>query len=184
MSTDLADAVESLKRYVAVPGEFSTIFTETTDDDLVGSLQDAFAECQFDGFFLGGDPNNPSFSETDGVVTPTLTRGQVALILLYAAARIIQTQLLNLKNRQHYKAGTAEFETEQASNVLSALLKQYDGRKQEIIQRVRLLGASSAWSMADQYFVRAVAAPYGTTDLYYGDDIDRAYDYHDPFGGW
>lgn len=181
--SDLSDSIESLKRYVAVPGEFASIFAETTDDDLLGSLQDAFAECQFDGFFLGGDPTNPSFSEVDGIVTPDLTRGQAALILLYAACRIVQTQLLNLKNRQKFEASGAVFEVEQASNVLSAILKQYQARKDEIIIRVRLVGASAAFSMADSYFINAVGPMRGTEDWYFGGDVGRAFDYHSPFGG-
>lgn len=184
MSTDLNDWVESLKRYVAVPGDFDTYFPDTTDDDLVGSLLDGFGEAQLDGFFLAGT-GSPGWTATDaGIVTPDLTRGEMALIVLYASTRIVQTQLLNLKNRQRYEAKGALFETEQASNVLTTLLKQFNDRKTEIIQRLRTVLASSAFDMADSYFIKAVGPFPGTEMYYYGGDIDRAYDYHNPFGGW
>lgn len=178
--SDLNDWVESLKRSVATPGEFETFFPDTTDDDLVGSLLDAFGECQLDGFFLTTGPGGSTYAATDaGVVTPDVTRGQVSLIIIYAACRIIQTQLLNLKNRQHYEAKGAVFETEQASNVLTAILKQFSDRKLQIISRLRIYSASAAFAMADGYLIKAT-----DSGIYYGGELDRAYDYHSPFGNW
>jgi hypothetical protein len=175
--TDLADSVEALKRYVAVPGTFADTFTETTDEDLAGSLLDGFAECQLDGFFV----RPPIVATDDGVITPDLARGQVALVVLYAATRIIHTQLLNLKSKIKYEAKGLIYETEQSSNVLTQILKDLQARKALIIQRQTLAGASAAFTMADGYFVKAVGVPY-YGDAFYGQDVDRAYDFHNPFG--
>ncbi len=177
--SNLADSVEALKRYVAVPGTFADFFTETTDDDLVGSLLDGFAECQLDGFFV----RPPVLATDDGAITPSLSRGQTALVVLYAATRIIQTQLLNLKNRTRYEAKGLVYEVEQSANVLTTLLKQLNDRKALIIQRQTLAGASAAFTMADGYFVKAVGYPnYGGTP-FQGQDVDRAYDYsNNPYG--
>lgn len=176
--SNLADAVEALKRYVAVPGTFATVFTETTDDDLAGSLLDGFAECQLDGFFV-----RPAVVATDdGVITPDLSRGQTALVVLYAATRIISTQLLNLKNRTRYEAKGLIAESEQSASILVALLKDLTARKALIVLRQTLAGASAAFTMADGYFVKAVGVNGYSDAIFYGPDVDRAYDYHSPYG--
>lgn len=177
--SDLNDWVDALKRAVAPPGEFDTLFTDSTDDELLGYLLDAFGECQLDGFFNA----NPSYVAADsGTVTPDLNRGQMALIIIYASVRIIQTQLMNMKNRQRYEAKGAVYETETGSNILTTTLKQLNDRKLEIIQRLRTYTASAAFDMADGFFIKAVGPFPGSELYYYGGDIDRAYDYHSPWG--
>lgn len=176
--SNLADAVEALKRYVAVPGTFADVFTETTDDDLVGSLLDGFAECQLDGFFV----RPPVLATDDGVIAPGLSRGQTALVVLYAATRIVQTQLLNLKNQTRYEAKGLVYEVSQSANVLTVLLKQLNDRKSLIIQRQIYAGSSAAFTMADGYFVKAVGYNGYSDAIYYGPDVDRSYDYHSPYG--
>lgn len=173
--TDLADLVEPLKRYVAVPGTFATVFPTTTDDDLTGSLLDGFGECQLDGFMI-----RPVYSaDTDtGLVSPDLSRGQMSLITLYAATTIIKTQLLNLKTITRYEAKGLVYDVEQSANVLTTILKELNDRKALIILRQTLAGASAAFTMADSYFLKAVGYFPGTEDYYYGPELDRAYDYN------
>jgi hypothetical protein len=76
---DLTDLVPSLKRALAAPGEFDATFPDSTDTDLAGTLADAVAECQLDGFF-----GNLTLDLTDTTTTPDLTSPQQALVILYA----------------------------------------------------------------------------------------------------
>jgi hypothetical protein len=171
--TDISDLVPALKRYVAVPGTFATVFPVTTDPDLIGSLLDGFSECQLDGFFIA-----PAYSaDVDaGLVTPDLSGGQEALVLLYASTRIVQTQLLNLKTATRYEAKGLIYDVSQSANVLTVLLKELNDRKALIIQRQTLAGASAAFTMADAYFLKAVGIEGPLGAGFYGQDINRAYD--------
>lgn len=172
--SDLNDWVESLKRAVAPPGQFDTYFPDTTDDDLLGSMLDAYGECQLDGFFTSG------WDLTDaGIITPDIGRGQAALLVIFAGVRIIQTQLLNFKSEQKYEAAGAIFDVKTSSNVLTSILKQMNDRKKDLILRLRTNSASSAFSMADAYILKAVGSPFTPA----GYD-DRAYDYNFPYGDW
>lgn len=171
--SDLNDWVESLKRAVAPPGQFDTYYPDSTDDDLLGSLLDAYGECQLDGFFTTGWELADS-----GVITPDITRGQAALLVIFAGVRILQTQLMNLRNEQKYEAAGAIFEVKTSSNVLTSILKQMNDRKKELIVRLRTNSASSAFSMADAYILKAVGTPFTLSGY------DRAYDYNLPYGDW
>lgn len=153
--TSLADLVEPLKRYVAVPGAFEDTFPTTSDEDLIGSLLDGFAESQLDGYFT-----SPVYSATDeGEVSPDISRAEAALVTLYASTRIITTQLINLKTLQRYQAGNLVYETQQTAGVLTAILKDLQARKDAIIKRSLQLGAGAAFEMADAYYVRATISP-------------------------
>lgn len=153
--TDLGDHIETLQRSVAVPGTFATIFPDTTDDDLIGSLMDAYAEAQMDGFFAG--PSGPALDLDTAVITPDISLAQVRLVVLYAAYQIISTQLLNLKNKVRYEAKGVIYETEQASTVLTGLLKSFGDRKALLLLRAQRLGAGSVFVMADKYYMAAVS---------------------------
>jgi hypothetical protein len=168
--TSLTDLVDPLKRYVAVPGTFDDVFPDTTDEDLLGSLLDGFAEAQLDGFFI-----RPEVSVTDdGDTTPDLSRGEGALIAIYASTRIVLTQLMNLRTQERYEARGLISETSRSSQVLTALLKDLTARKTALITRMQTyagLSGDAGFTMADQYFARAIGASLGGGD-------DRAYDYH------
>lgn len=175
--SDLNNLVDALKRRVAVPGDFENVFPDTTDDDVTGLLMDGFARAQLDGYFVA-----PGFAMDDnGVVTPDLSRAQGSLIVLYSGVQMVQTQMLNLKNRTHYKAGNVEYQTEQGSNVLTSILKQLRDELTVVQKLAASAGASAATMVADQYFLKAVGPYPGTEGFYYGPEIDRAYDYHQPF---
>lgn len=173
--TDLTDLTEQLKRRLAVPGEFATLFPSTTDDDLAGTILDGFARAQLDGFFV-----SPSvyYATDDGVVTPPIKRAEGALICLYAAIEVTRQRLMNLAASTRYKAGNVEYDVSYASNVLTAALKQMYDEKQAIFTRQQLAGATAAFTMADLFFVKAVGYYPGTEALYYGPEMDRAMDYH------
>ncbi len=151
----LEDLIEPLKRYVAVPGTFGDVFPDTTDDDLLGSLMDGFAEAQLDGYFL-------TFQMDDeGETAPDIDRAQGALIALYAATRIVQTQLANLKTVTRYEARGLVYEAQQSAQVLVALLKDLQDRKKAIANRKDVYGAGAAFTMADQYAAREMGVDLG-----------------------
>jgi hypothetical protein len=99
--TALATLVEPLKRELAVPGTFDTIFPDTDDTALEGSLADGFGEAQLRGFF-------PTFelTEDDGAyeTTEDLTAAGAALVLIFTSMRIIRAQLRALTSSETYKA--------------------------------------------------------------------------------
>lgn len=176
--SDLSEAIPSLQRAVATPGTFATTYPTTTDDDLLGTLMDALSEVQMDGFL-----NDHSLDVNTGLVTPDLTQGQVALVLIYGACRWVQSELKNVKNQVHYKAGTAEYETSQSANVMNALLNDWTTRKQQILQRGLTAAAGLIFTMADRAFINAVT-PLPGSDIFdfWADDLSRAYDASPP--GW
>lgn len=177
--TDAADFVDSLKRSVATAGTFAAEFPNTTDDDLIGVFLDGLAEAQLDGFFIRPDVTTYT---VDGVLTPNITNAQAALIIIYAQCRMIRAELLNRINKTTYKAGPVEAIQEQSSTILTTILKEAEDRKLAIIKRSLVIGASAAFTMADAYFIKAVGSYPGGEFYAYGQDVDRAYDYHSPYG--
>lgn len=147
--SDLVDSTDSLRRVLARPGTFSTLFPETTQDDLVGVLLDGLAEVQLDGMLT-----EFSFDDT-GTVTPDLTAPQSALVILYAGVRLIRSELLNRAQHKRYVgAGGVTFEEDQATNVLRDIMKTLNDQK-ERIREIASRDYVGAFGMVDQYFVRA-----------------------------
>lgn len=148
---DLADLVPSLKRALAAPGEFDTAFPNSTDTDLSGTLADAVAECQLDGF-LG----TTVLDVINEVTTPDLNNPQQALVILYAMARVLTARVANLKNRTRYKAGNVEAETEQSSSVLVELLKETRDRKRQLLDDAKQGNLATAFAMVDMYVAKSI----------------------------
>lgn len=157
-STELVTLVEPLKRELAVPGEFPTVFPNTTDDNLTGSLADAFGAAQLDGFF-----GKSTIDLTTNTVTPGLSSGGSALILLYAAERIIRAQLRNLKTVTKYEAGGVIYDVEQGVTLLTQELKDLTQRRKDLIALVlRLQRAGQAVYVTDGYLIRAQGYLFAT----------------------
>lgn len=157
---DLTELVPALQRAVAPPGEFATLFPNSTPTDLTGVLADAVAEAQLDGFLA-----TSGLDVDASVVTPDLTAPQQALVVLYGSARVLTARVSNLKNRTRYKAGSAEAETEQSASVLVELLKQSKERKKQLLEDARAGNASSSFAMVDLYVSKSI-------DM---NDVDVAY---------
>jgi hypothetical protein len=149
--SDFLDNVESLKRVVATPGTFDTLFPDTTDQDLVGTLLDGIAQAQLDGLLA-----SYTYDDT-GTVTPDLSAPQSALVILYAGAILIRAQLLNLKTHIHYASGTAVFEQDMSTNVLRDLLKDLQARIANVVAIGSDSGAGAAFYMADQYVMSMIS---------------------------
>lgn len=149
--TDLNTLVEPLKRELAVPGTFDSVFPNTDDSDLAGALADAVGEAMLDGFF-GASTLDP----TALTVTPALSSGAQALIVIYAGARSIRSQLRNIKTRTKYEAAGAIYEVETAASVLTQELKDITARKDNLLALIlRQARAGQSIQMMDGYLIRA-----------------------------
>jgi hypothetical protein len=163
-STDLAELVEPLKREVAVPGEFDTVFPNTANNDLAGGLADGFAQAQLDGFFgtMAVDLTDPAHP----TVTPGLSSAGGAVCVLYAGERMIRAQLRNLKTVVKYEAAGAIYDVEQAASVLSQELRDLTQRRKDMLANIlrQQRAAGSSVYVSDGYLIRAFGYwPWGYT---------------------
>lgn len=147
--TDLANYTDSVRNVMARPGTFSTLFPETTDDNLVQLLQDALAECHMERTLL------PHESDDNGFVRPVMTSGAMALVVLYAGLRLVRAELLNRITSAKYVAGPVSAETTYATNVLRDVMKALEAQKEKITYLMSSAGANAAFYMADAYVANA-----------------------------
>lgn len=167
---DLSVLAPALQRSLAVPGDFATLFPNTTDADLTDTLADAVAECHLDGF-LADTVLDVNLATT----TPDLTTAQQALVVLYAMARVLNARVANLKNRTRYKAGNVEAETEQSASVLVELLREVRDRKKQLLDDARAGNVATAFAMVDMYVAKSIDV--SSTDVNYISYIDLDYGY-------
>lgn len=158
--SDLFEDIEHLKRAVSVPGNFDEDFPNTTDDDLLGSLADGFAEAQLFGFLADHAVDLGTF-----IVSPDMTVAERALVVLFSSSRILSNELANRSSRVHYEAGGAIFEQETGASILQERLKDVQNQKKWLVEKGEENNEYSEglW-MGDQAFVRAVA-DYGYGSL-------------------
>src|SRR3954463_14232674 len=97
--TNIGDLIEPLKREVATPGTFDTVFPDTDDDALFGVLADGFSEAQLDGFF-----GTNTIDLVTGEIDPEISNGAAALVVIYAAMKILRGQMRALSSGERYKA--------------------------------------------------------------------------------
>jgi hypothetical protein len=174
--SNLALLVGSLKREVAVPGTFDTLFPDTADTDLAGTLLDAFWTARIDGWFPLVDV------DSSGLTTPDMSRDAQQLVVLYAAYTVIRTQLGNLASRRTYKVGNIEVTTEHAATVLKQQLDGARKRIEDILLYART-GSGTKVTTFDGYALRALAfydvtqltgglaaIGYGISEGYFGSD--------------
>jgi hypothetical protein len=158
---ELGEATDSLRYLVARPGTFADFYPETTDDMLLQVLLDGLGEAHLEGLLLTCE------SDSDGVLTPALSSGQVATVVLFAAIRFMRAELFNRTTSVTYKAGSADYETTQATNILRDILKALEAQKLRVIAAAAAGGAGAAFYMADQYLTR-VAADWAPLQLVTG----------------
>lgn len=161
--TALSTLIEPLKRELAVPGTFSTVFTGTTDQDLLGSLADGFAEARLRGFFptvdlatvTGGVPFDPDYETSE-----ELSLAGTALILIFTSMRILRAQLRALNTVERYKAGPTEFEIQHSASLLKAELDYLQKRLDDIVDEAQQSQRPLAVQI-DNYAARVEASFYG-----------------------
>lgn len=164
--SNLATLAPGLKRELAVPGEFDTFYPNTLDTDLVGSLADAFAKAQLDGYF-GTQVLDPIAN----TVLPDLSAAGGALLGVYAAEAILMSKVRFMATRSVYEAAGVKYEKDQSANVLVQELRMLQLRKEHILaQALRLArAAGGGFAMTDAYLNRAMVpswyANYATLEL-------------------
>ena len=167
--TDLSELVEPLKRELAVPGEFGTVFPNTSDDDLTGKLMDAFAQAQLYGFF-----GSQTLDLNANSVTPGISSGGGALVILYAAEGVIRAQLRNLKTHFKVESAGSSYEVEQAASVLKAELDALKERRADLVAMItRQVRAGRSVYVSDAYITRA----FGYYPLGYFGELGSFYGY-------
>lgn len=159
MATDLDELIEPLKREVAVPGTFASVYKSTTNDDLLGSLGDAFSRAQLDGFF-----QSQVLDIDAGTVTPDLSGAGRAAVIIYAAESILTMKILELKQRVAYEAGPVKYETENAASVLTEVLRGMRLRRISILDGMESYRRIGTFAMQDMYADRVS----GVEDVYIG----------------
>jgi hypothetical protein len=166
-STNLSDLVAQLKREVAVPGQFAQTFPNTTDLDLQGSLSDGFGQAQLVGFL-----QTSVLDLSAGTVSPVLSPAAQALVVLYAADRILTMRLLDMNARVAYSAGPVKYEVQKSSQMLTEALKDIQARRTEILTMAADAGRSrGAFAMTDMYGGRVM----GDLIYYQGTELDYFY---------
>ncbi len=148
--SDLADLTESFKREVAVPGEFTKYFGQTSDDDIAGALADAFSECQLDNFF-----GTMELDVNTGFVTPDLSNAGAALVIFYAGMRTIRARIRELRSTK-YVAGPTEADSTLAVSALVEELKMLEARKQQFINNALSSSRAASTYVLDSYPCRGV----------------------------
>jgi hypothetical protein len=161
--TDLGTLVEPLKRELAIPGEFATLFPNTSDDDLGATLADGFSQAQLDGYF-----NTLNLNLNTNAVDPDVSLAGGALIVLYAASQIIRAQLRAMNLNARYKAGPVEYETSKSAVLLRDELKYLIERRKELVTQARSSGRMVY--VIDNYVARMSVTTMGG---FYGYELER-----------
>lgn len=140
-SVDMTELIPSLESLLTVPGATSP-YAAASEVEWTNKIVNAFWRGVIEGVI-----ENYTIDE-DGVVSPssgstTFPQSLQYVVVIYAAMNVIEAQLLQLKTVFRAKAGPLEYETQQASQVLTGLLKSLDNQKNIILERLSDLGGGT-----------------------------------------
>lgn len=151
--TDLYEHVEWLKREVAVPGTFTRLFPETTDDHLAASLVDGLYRAKLDGWLPSVEADPDTF-ETNVAISQTA----VAVVIVYSAIKFIQNQITNMPTGQRYEApGGIVSDTQRSASVLAERLRELNEERKQLVAAalgVRNGRPATTVTMLDGYAIR------------------------------
>lgn len=165
--SQLEDLIPSLKNAVAPPGQYDTLYPDSTDDNMLLRLLDAFGQAQLWGYL------STTSVDDDGATTPDISRAQAALVILYAAKRVIDMRLLDLKTHVRYEAGSAVFEQDQGASTLTQLQREYAEQLKALQDFAREGSYYDGFTMVDAYMTRALTHYAGLSEL--GFDADQVH---------
>ena len=159
-SVDLADLVPDLVTELNVPGvdAYSTV----SEQEWIDRLRNAFWYSVLDGLIIG-------YEDEDGIVKPTASSGSALsrelqqIVIMYAAINVVRNKLLELKTVFRAKAGSTEYETQQAASVLTALLAEFSERRKYILNRIGDKGTARRMYVFDGFNARQDAINSGYT---------------------
>jgi len=147
-TTDLSDHVEWMKREVAVPGTFASLFPTTTDDDLSAALVDGFYRAKLDGWFPRIEADPDTFE-----VTPAISLTAVALVVVYSSIKFVQNEIKNMDSRFLAESAGNRFEREKAPTILTERLKELTAERNDLLAQARRPSARPVY-MHDGYAIR------------------------------
>ena len=137
-SVDLSELVGDLEAAVSVPG--TTPFATSSDTEWLTRLRNAFWTAYNEGVFTGFTCNEDGIVSASGGGTTTFTRDLQQIVILYAGINIVQNQMLQLKNQFRAKAGAVEYETQQSSQQIKAILDSMLIQRSTLLQRLSDIG--------------------------------------------
>lgn len=132
-AVDLADLVPDLEIELSLPGVDA--YPTVSEEEWVNRLRNAFWYVVLDGLIVG-------YEDSDGIITPisangtALPRDMQQLIIMYTSINVIRNKLMDLKTVFRAKAGSTEYETQQAASVLTAILDQFAQRQKYLVDRI------------------------------------------------
>lgn len=133
-NVDMTELIPQLEAYLSIPGQES-VYADATDDEWTAKIVNAFWRAVLDGVIV-----NYSIDE-DGIVSPisgdtTFAREYQQVVIIYAAINIVKNAMLQTKTLFRAHAGSVEYETQQASQVLTGLLRSFEEEKNIILERL------------------------------------------------
>ena len=150
--SELADLVRPLQRAVAPPGRFRELYSSATSGDMEGYLADAFAEAKLYGFF-----SDLTLNVELATVTPDLSTEGQALVVLFAANRVLENTLSNTPTHTRYEAPGVVAERDFGSQMLSERLKDIRTRKEYVLAMLHEASRGVVDTVVvDAYAVRAL----------------------------
>jgi hypothetical protein len=162
------DMVPALKRLLAPPGQFDTMFPSATTEELSMCIADAFSWLQLFEMLTEWTLDPYVLS-----ITPDLPLPEQQAVAVTAAIRMVRTQLRNTKNRVQYEAGPTRYQVEVAASMLTSELAMLSEIWDEI--KGALGGTDSGATdvyVFDNYYERQASIPmyysYSDDNYVYG----------------
>ena len=155
MPTALINLAPAYRREVYGLG--GAVPPDLTDAMIAEVLADCFAEGQLYGFFA-----TYTLDQVTLEVDPDLDPAMQQLIILIAGIRQLRAQVVLTGNKERYKAGPVEYETERSASVLVELLKSAEARLALLLKQLVGVGKVSTtvtWIDAWPAAVMAQGAP-------------------------
>lgn len=148
MAVDLSEFIPALKREVSVPGT-TGILDAASEDELIGTLVDAFWMGRLDGFFATWTCDEDGLVEPRDAGGEDMPRTLVSVVLLYASIKVIRNKILGTGTTFRAKAGSVEYETSTSANVLTEMLKQLRETQKALLTQVSSGYESTSVEMYD-----------------------------------
>ena len=132
-SIDLSELVPDLELELTIPGVDA--YPTVSEEEWVNRLRNGYYYAVLSGLIAG-------YEEADGIVSPispsgpALPRDTQQLIIMYTVINVVRNRLMELKTTFRAKAGSTEYETEQAASVLTKLLDQFEARQKYLLDRL------------------------------------------------